>query len=192
MIELPNKTRRSWLRSFWLVVSATIGLTVAVPLAVFVSAEWFGIGVLAALIIAVPGLLWPKVVDKPYRSWNRLALYYARVASLYVKLISFHFVIVMARRSESGLILGDPGDTMSGWQPREPLALAAYKSLHDVVKTQGFHKKGWIPTYLSWAMGTRQLHAVLLLPYIMLLRALAGDGHTDATPSPDMDIYTLF
>ena len=187
-IILPSRPRRAWLMSFWLVSSAASGVLVGLLSALLVAPGWIGAGVILALVMAVPGLLWPRLVSRPYRVWNRLARYFARCARLVLMGICYGVIFVAVGRAGSSLQLRRPPSTTSLWSPRATLASAAYFHQYDAAAPQP-PQTGWLRSYLSWARGSGNVCAVCLVPFLLLLKPLQAEQEGSSFPT---NIYTLF
>lgn len=187
MIILPSPARRECLISFWLTISVSSGLLIGALLSLLISPRWFGLGVILALTLALPGLIWPQVVSLPYRIWNRLARDFTHYARTLVLGICYYIIFAAVARTGSSLRLASPTSPQSLWIPRGTLASTAYPHQYDATK-KGSSQRGWIGNYLSWAWQTGNLWTVFLLPFLILLSAL----ESDQDKSLPTDIYTLF
>lgn len=188
MITLLSPPRRAWLMSFWLAISLCSGLLIGLLSALLISPPWFGIGVMLALVLACPGLLWPQAIARPYAVWNRRARYFGRAAHLWLMGICFYIIFVAVGRTGSSLRLAHPPPTTSLWVPRGTLAPSAYGSQHGASDGASL-QKGWIATFLSWAVRSGNFWALSLLPFFILLSALQIDQKKSNFPA---NIYTLF
>jgi hypothetical protein len=186
MITLRSPPRRAWVTSFWLAVSLGSGLLVGLLSAFLISPRWFGLGVMLALVLALPKRLWTQTIA--YRLWNRLARYFGHAAHLWLMGICFAIIVGAVGRKGSSLRLARPSSTASLWMPRRTLAPAAYISQYSTA-TAGATEKGWIATFFSWAIQSGNLWALSLLPFFMLLSALRTDQRKSNFPA---NIYTLF
>jgi hypothetical protein len=187
-IDLPSPPRRTRLMSFWLVSSAVSGVLVGILSALLVAPEWIGTGVILALLMAVPGFLWPQFVSRPYQVWNRLARYFARRACLVLIGVCYFVIFVAVGRAGSSLQILRPTFSSSLWLPRGTLTPAAYFHQYDVT-VKGFPQTGWVRSYFSWALGSGNVWAVCLLPFLLLLKSLQVDQKSSSFPT---NIYTLF
>lgn len=190
MTILPTQyiARRAWLTSFWLVICASSGLLFVVLSVLLASPWWLGAGVILTVALALLGLLWSQAISLPYRAWNKLAMYFAWAGRLYLTGIYFFVMFVVVGQVRSSFKLGGAAALgASGWVPRKPLAPAAYPSQYDVAISDSSHK-GWVRTYLSWALHSGNFWAVFLLPFLILLNALEPDGKKTIP----IGIYTLF
>ena len=172
--------------SFWLAVSLGSGLLIGLLSALLISPRWFGLGVMLALVLALPRPLWRQTIA--YRLWNRLARYFGNAAHVWLMGICFAIIVVAVGQKGSSLRLARPSSTESLWMPRGTLAPAAYISQYSA-ETGRAPEKGWIATFFSWAIQSGNLWALSLLPFFLLLSALRTDQRKSNFPA---NIYTLF
>src|SRR6516162_3830377 len=92
MITLVFPPRRAWVTSFWVVASLGSGVFVGLLSALLISPRWFGLGVIVALVLALPRPLRRQTIA--YRAWNRLARDFGWAAHLWLLAISFAIVVV--------------------------------------------------------------------------------------------------
>ena len=185
MITLPAYwARRAWLRSFWLAVSLVGGLFTGALLACLASPRWVAMGGVAAVVLAVPGLLWPRLVSLPYRVWNKLAREFARYAGLWLMAICFYIIFVAVGRVGSSLALL-PSPTGSLWTAREAQEREGWQG----IRPEESLRKGWIAAFISWAARSGNWWACCLLPFLMMLAAFESEPETNGLPT---SIYTLF
>jgi len=187
MLILPNPPRRAWLISFWIASCLSLGLLVGLVLAVLVSPLWFGIGLLLAFILSVPGLLWPHAVLVPYKLWGRVTLFYARAARVLLKGICFYLVIFPVALAGSSLRLARPVTSESQWIPRRIAEPVTHQREFNG-RTREQSQAGWIKDYLSWAAEPSNWWSVCLLPFLTILLAMSTDEEHDFPAN----IYTLF
>lgn len=190
MITLISLPRHAQLMGFWLAISLCGGLLTAVLSSLFIAPRWFGLGVALTPLLAVPGLLWPQAIARPYTVWNRLAHYFGRAARLWLMGICYYLIIILVAvgRAGSSLRVARPTPTASLWVPRGTLGPSAYVSQHGAA-TAASPQKGWIGTFLSWASESGNVWALSLLPFFILLAALQIDEKKSSFPAK---IYTLF
>ena len=186
MITLVFPPRRAWVTSFWLVASLGSGVFVGLLSALLISPRWFGLGVLVALVLALPRPLRRQTIA--YRAWNRLARDFGRAAHLWLVAISFAIVVVAGGQKGRYLRLARPSSTASLWMPRGTLVPSVYISPYSAATARA-PEKGWIATFFSWARQSGNLWALSLLPFFMLLSALRTNQGKSDLPA---DIYTLF
>jgi hypothetical protein len=188
MVILPYPPRRAWLRSFALVMGLTGGLLTGVLLSLPVSPRWSASGVFVALVLALPGLLWPQTVSIPYRVWNKLAREFTRCARLWLTGICFYIAFVAVGRLGSSLRLARPTADGSLWVPRQSGAPTAYGSPHGVVTAEA-SQGSWVSAFVSWAVRSGNGWACCLLPFMALLSVLEPAQENGNVPA---DIYTLY
>jgi hypothetical protein len=189
MIMLPIQIRRTYLISFWLVMSAIIGLLIGGLGSSLISPYCFVFGLMLAVCMALVGLRWPQCVLTPYRFWNKLAYGIARVLSLVLLGVCFFTIFIFARlgSTRSSLRLDRKTDGESMWISRGTLPPIAYLSMSSAI-IKDPTEKCWILTFLSWVVQSGNFWAFCLLPFMILLRFL--DAHQDrGFPA---NIYTLF
>lgn len=187
-IILPSPPRRAWLRSFWLVSSAASGVFVGLLSALLVAPVWFATGVILACVMAVPGLLWPQLVSRPYRVWNWMARSFARRARFVLMGLCYFVIFVAVGRAGSLLQLRRPSSNTSLWLPRGTLASSAYFHQYDAPAPE-LPQTGRLRAYLSWALGSGNAWAVCLVPFLLLLKPLQAEQEGSSFPT---NIYTLF
>ncbi len=187
IILLPTPRRRAQLMSFWLVISIFSGLVFGVLLSQLVAPRWSGLGLIVALGLALPGYLRPEVASIPYGVWNRLARYYMRGARVLLKGICFYIIFASVAHIGSRLMLTRPSATKSLWVARGTRPASSYCFQYDG-KTNRSTQKGWIRTYVSWAVQSGNLWTACLLPFLILLRAVEVE---ERSVSPT-NVYTLF
>ena len=189
MITLPRfPPGRAWLQSFWMAMSLTSGAMVSIVCGLLISPWWFASGAAFAVVMAVPGLLWPQLASPPYRAWNKLARGVVRVARLWVTGVCFYIICVTVGLTGSYARLARPTSHESLWVARRTPASAAYGGGYDGVPRE-FARKGWIRAYFAWARQSGNVWAVCLLPFLILLSATENDENQNRIAS---NIYTLF
>lgn len=185
---LPSSPNRLWLLSFWLAICLLAGMTTGIALWVLASPAWSGLGLILTAALAMMGLLRPILVAWPYKVWNGLAGSYTRLARMWVAKTCFYIIFGAVGRTGAALSLTRPTSvTESYWVPRDTLPSKTY--VHEYKKmTEGSTRSSWIRTFVSWAVGSRNLWACCLLPFLILLRAL----ETEEKRSFPSNIYTLY
>lgn len=187
MITLPASPNRLWLLSFWLVISSIIGLAVGMLSSLLLSPSWFLLGVSAALVLAVAGLRRPRKLSGPYEFWNGLASKFAYFARLWIMGVCFYVTFFAVGQTGASLRLTRPNsDAKSFWLSRESLAPSAYCQYG--ASTKGSTPRGWISSFFSWAVGSKNLWACCLLPFLIALRMF----ETEEESSFPSSIYTLY
>ncbi len=187
MMILPSPPRRAWLMSFSFVISLSTGFLLAAVTALLGSRPWFLVGMIFAMLLAAVGLIRPEMARTSYRVWNVLARFYCRGAGLLLKGICFYGIFVPAGWAGSSLLLTRPTAFRSLWMPRQTLDPTTYTSQYDALD-EGCSRRGWITSLLFWASRSRNIWALFVLPFLILLSALQDDEES-TFPS---GIYTLF
>lgn len=186
MITLPP-VRRVTLQSFWLAICLFGGLLLGSLLSLLVSFSWALCGAGIAVVLALPGLLWPQMMVLPYRVWNRLAREVARFASLILMSTCFYIVLVAVGRAGSTLNLAHSMAPPSSWVPRDTLAPTTYPYQHGI-PTNDSRSRGWIASLVSWGRASGNLWVCCLVPFLILLSVFASEQESNVPT----DIYTLF
>jgi hypothetical protein len=189
MIMLPVKIRRTYLKSFWLVISAVIGLLISGLGSSLISPHCFGLGFMLAVCMALVGLRWPQYILMPYRFWNKLAYGIARVLSLLLLGVCFFIIFIVARigSTKSRLRLDRPAKGESMWVSRGTLPPKAYLSMSSAIMKDPT-EKCWISAFVSLVSESGNYWASCLLPFFILLRFLEI-GDEIKLPK---NIYTLY
>jgi hypothetical protein len=189
MITLPPyPPRRAWLTSFGLVMSLVGGLLIGALLSLRISPGWFIVGIVVALLLSLPGLLWPQTVSIPYRAWNKLAYAFAHLARLWLTGVCFYIVFVAVGRLGSSLKLDRSSADGSLWVSRETSVPVTYGSPHGIIRAKS-SRRGWVSAFVSWALQSGNGWACCLLPFLLLLSVLEGEQEESVLPT---HTYTLF
>lgn len=152
------------------------------------SSSWSIIGLPVAVVIMLPGYLWPySTISLPYRAWNKLASYVETWARTLLLMISYYTVILAVGRTSSRFTKAGTRPRSSGWVPVQKSDEHAYKSQY-VVPIEIGHSGSWLSEYFGWALQSQNLWALSLLPHFALLAAI-DSGEQENTA---VDIYTLF
>lgn len=117
-LSLPGHVRRVQLRSYWLALTLVIGPVVVLLgfLLGSVRGALFAAGMSAACALA--GVLRPRLVRRPYRAWNSLAIRVSRSAELWSAAVGFSLLPEWLRRAGGGSPGGARWREGSGWSPR--------------------------------------------------------------------------
>ena len=186
-IILPNQPRRIGLIGFWLTVSTSFALLISLLLWLLSFPQWFWVGVILILGLALFGILQPASVSRPYRFWNRMAGYFARRASLLLMAICYFVIFVAVGLAGARILIAAPVPIQSMWVPRRTEAPAEYASQYDC-ETKEVPAENWISVLLSWARRSGNLWACCLLPFLLLLSYLETGKESSVSGS----IYTLY
>ena len=176
--------------SFWLAhESCVVDCSSVFSLALLISPRWFGLGVMLALVLALPGLLWPQAIARPYRVWNRLARYFGRAAQ---PMADGHLLLYYFRGSGTDRVIPPAGSPDSYHSRSGSLG----ERLHRVPMSASMVPQ---PERLLRRVGLRlsshglsqsgNIWALSLLPFFILLSALQIDQKKSNFPA---NIYTLF
>jgi hypothetical protein len=188
MRSLPFPASYAWLKSFWLAMSLASGLLIGSLVSLFTASFWFPLVVVAALVLAIPGLLRPQIAARPYRAWNKLGRILAHHAQQWILLLCFYLVFIAVGRVGSLLKLSHTRDTKSQWLSRENHISAMYGGSNGITIEQSPHRH-WISSFLRWATDTNNCWACCLLPFLLLCAAFDSEQEEDTVPD---SIYTLF
>lgn len=130
------------------------------------------------LVPAVAGALSPWSLAGPYRSWNRLAARFARVARTAVLGVAFAVFTVVGRAGARFALRPDAAGP--GWTPKSPPGGPGASGRQDDVP--------WFRRLLAWGQGTENRWSAWLVPYLLLLEWLEADREAGGAE----DIYTLY
>jgi hypothetical protein len=188
MINLPP-TSSSSLKCFCLACSLIAGFTIEIVAFSIDSKVGMGLGVTVGAGLAAAGRLWPAIVSKPYRIWDRLARRYAGMLRQVILLVSYWliFPIVGQAASSSGLKISSSNQSL--WVSRAALSTKSYFWQHDSNRNPLGKDRGWICTFISWSIQSRNIWSCSLLPFLILLSFLEEAEQQDHVPS---NIYTLY
>jgi hypothetical protein len=191
MISLPFPPNHVWLKSFWLVMSAAGGILIGAVLFRLLVPLWLASAVAGtgAVVLAVPGLLWPQIASRPYRAWNKLGCIFARNARRWLLLICYYLVFVAVGRIGASLRLSRPVIAKSQWIPRHSYTPSTYGyGTRGVIVEESPYRR-WISSFLAWATSTHNEWVCCLLPFLLLYAALESEQEESSFP---IGIYTLF
>ena len=180
----PNKAR---LKSFWLVVSASVFLALLiVPLfRIPFSPGWLVPATISTAIVALPGILRPSLVTLPYRAFNKAARLMASLLSEWIMFICFGAVTVAAGRKWDWLMASPPSTNASHWIARNGGNLDENGSITIVDGDE----TDWLTPFLKWIRRTGNWTMYLLLPYMHLLSAIQREQESLDVPD---NVYTLY
>ena len=185
-VILPPARRSSILIAFWLALSVLSGITISVILSLWISPMQAPLGLIAVPVLALPGLLWPRLAILPYRAWNKLAAVFEHWSRTLFMGICFYVIVVAVGRSGAALRLSRPDVGQSLWVRRQD-STGEPNGFERVVATEE-HSRSWIHNFLRWSAKSRNLWACGVLPFLILLSALEHEQEN----SVPKDIYTLF
>lgn len=186
-IILPSRPRPACLMGFWLGITLAGGLVIGFLLAVLVSPLVSGIALILALLLALLGFLQRQVVSIVYNAWNWMARRFTGVARRILLRICFYVIFAGVGLTGSSLGIGRPTSSRSMWVRRKTLQPIAYFHQYNL-STKELPRRGWVITFVSWAVRSGNFWAFCLLPFLILL----GSLHADQERSFPANIYTLF
>jgi hypothetical protein len=188
---LPTPIGRSRLRSFWLLVSvlagALLGCLVAVASALSLTTVSVAAGT-CALVLALPGLLRPYTVQWAYRGWNFAARRLAGYAERYLTFVCFATVMVSSSLGSPTRTFEHSPSRSSMWFSRGTQTPSTYAEQHNAGGASTGEGR-WTVDFRTWARASGHPAAVMLLPFLALLRHAGGDRVDRPTNS---NIYTLY
>ena len=188
MINLPPVSSLS-LKSFCLTFSLIAGFAIGIAAFSIDPKLGMGLGVTLGAGVAAAGRLWPAIVSKAYRGWDRLARWYAhllRQVTLFVSYWSI-FPIVGQAASSSGLMISSSNQSL--WVSRTALLTKSYFRQYDSNGNASWKERNWILNFISWSIQSRNIWSCSLLPFLILLSFLEETEQRDHVPS---NIYTLY
>jgi hypothetical protein len=183
-VTLPFGCRRAERRSF----GATIMLLLLVVLACGIRSWTSFIGG-AAVIVSVAALtLWfPRLLEWPYRAWNKAARLYASWATRCVTAVCFYVIVCAVGFATSASRRATSMPSVSAWRPHRALPPDSYESQYELADSAGTGA-GWNRAFISWCRRTDNAWALSLLPFLVVL----GWLHAESSGPQPADIYTLF
>jgi hypothetical protein len=186
MILLPIHPRWA-LKGLWVVVCAISGVKAGSAVWVLGWPGELAVGVAVAGAVWLVGLAFPPLVVFVHLAWNwaaRRITRYGRPALLWI----CYFVVLLAVGKKNGRF-GATGAVPAGslWMGRETLAPEAYALPFNII-TNGATAGGWVRGYVRWAVRSKNLWAIAVLPFLVLIAAL--EEREDL--SLPANVYTLF
>jgi hypothetical protein len=185
-IRLLSKPRRAWLTGFGLCASAMTFSGFAVIALREKSFFICGVGACLTVAVALAAHLWPWAWTLPYRAWNKLAKHYGDIARLYFLGLCYLIVSAVGLAGPSKDFTRDPRFG-SGWISRKSSSEPISNSRVQGDDTKAL-KRGWIRTYVLWAIQSGQIWRCALLPFLILLSMLGSDERSHVPTQT----YTLF
>lgn len=184
MLVLPRPPRRAWVRAFWIVTSlAAGGLAAGAAAGLALPAPPIGAGTGLALLLS--GLVLPRLPVLAYRAWSKATRRYARFASEALIAVWYPVLFGALRPGGSALLRRRPAPGHSLWRIHPTLGPDTYQSLDE---RPAADTGGWLRRYGRWAVRSRHLWSLALLPLLVLLAALDSEEPEEAPAG----IYTLF
>lgn len=188
-LTLPDPTEPEALLSFWAAIAVMVGGGVGGMVAVAgrsaVQAAAFS--ALASAVFALVGYLYEPAAARLYRTWNRAARGYGRVAARLVTAIWYWTAFTTAAAT------GDGGRMHAGrasWRPRGTLSPEGYGDLGFTLDRRSSRDDvGGAGDYARWILRSGRYWAITLVPLLWTLRAL--DTRKDR-PGSESNVYTLY
>ena len=187
-IALPNLQRRGYLRGFSLALS--LGAVVAVSLLLVLAGlphPWT-VGLAAGVVICLIGFAQEELVARIYRAWNRrLVRPLSNVITRLLLKTCYSLILAATRKAGQSprFHIGTQGS--SSWTHRSSVPPEAYAALF-VGQQLTSQNQCWVSNYCSWALKTKNVWALSLLPFLALLRWATIEEEKAFTAN----IYTLF
>jgi hypothetical protein len=184
-LTVPEQDRRIIQRSFWFLISAGAGVVTGIIGWVLHIAP-----LICALLgfVAVGSLAFAneQLLRKLYHAWNnRIIRPLSNIATAIILRICHIMIFTATGRTGSRLRLGKNGATL--WAERDRGANHT-TTLPFPINAAASAPNGWIRMYLRWAVHTRNVWAVFLIPFFCLLRMVS----TEEPAAAAGNIYTLF
>lgn len=146
----------------------------------------WALGVIGGIALALLAFVQEEFVRRLYGAWHwKLIRPLARLTSNAVMGICLFIIFVGTGRAGSRLRFGGHADTT--WEPRNSLPSDAY-GLPFAGRGEFSAKTGWIRGYIHWAIRSRNVWSLLLIPFLCFLRMLS----TEEQKAVEENIYTLF
>jgi len=184
---LPT-VHHSVVKSFWVVLHVCVGISVCGVLAGS-APNWIPLAIAMVLTTMLFGLMPSKLrfLWLMYRGWNEAVIRFAKIMKTIILGICFFVVLVAVGGSKGQLRVNKLPLSESLWTARNRKFTSNFKSLSHVAG-ENAGEKGWVSSYLSWAIHTKHIWALGLLPFLFLLSAL----DTEQKETMPSGIYTLF
>lgn len=188
---LPTRSNRALLRSFWIIMSLGGGVlsgAVAWLMAGVPFAPSLGTGGAVALIIALPGTLFPYSVATPYRAWNWIVRRFCALAVRYLTAVCFRTVGLALSVGAAPDRFESTHSGRSGWRGRGTQPREAYRG-EDIEPFPGPPGSGF-RSVRAWMRASGPRLSWTLLPFLELIRWL--DTGSVEQEAPSTYIYTLY
>ena len=184
--------RRAELIAFWLTSSLAVGVLITAYALFHFFLSAFVWGICVAVVMAVPGLLWPaRVIGAPYKIFRRLAYHYVRCARFILLHVCYFIVFTAVGRCGSLLKLKRANPAESLWDRRETLSPENCIYKYDAGSPNA--RGNWIKDYLKWTWQSGNKWAACLLPFIIALKSLTQLIEVyEERPDIRSSIYTLY
>jgi len=181
-LTLPVEDRRVMVRSFWAVISAGFGWAVWVFLHLIGFPLSWAAGLLAMIGTGLLVLVNERIVRRLYHAWNkRIARPLGKIATEILLRICLLIVFVAVGRAGSRFRFSEAANS-SAW-------LAARHGSPPVGERLSLRKRPtWARSYVAWAVQSGNAWAIVLIPFLWLLRMFA----VEQQHATQANIYTLF
>jgi len=186
-IILLYHNRRAWLRSFWLTMSAALGILAGLLMWGFPAGTRVVVGLVVTVIVALPGVFRPGLARQALRAWNALARLFARAGTAWLTAVCFYVVIRAMRGTGSSLGPHPPAPGDSLWTPWPEGS--AGRTLADGIVAARVAGSGWVRDFTAWVRSSRNSWGLALLPMLLVLSTLETAQDVEAPPP---GIYTLY
>lgn len=187
MIRLSEFPRRASLIAFWLVVTVSLGVVIALFLSIFVGKLAIFLSVLVSFLMWTTGFYNLGLVKKFYTGWDMCAKKLSRAVSK-ASMLSTHLLINYYGK----LLQSDFRDSLKPTHAQDMWSAKTTQSPESYSSTWfsgSVHSSdSWIRDLLYWSIHTRNLWVLALMPNLVLLELLKSN---ERTPSYN-NIYTLF
>jgi hypothetical protein len=182
MLTLPAfPPRRAWIWAFWLAFSLSAGVSCALLLAATISWQWVIAAPAIAGLLLFAGWIDARIVEYPYRAWNKLAREFTRVGRLWVLAVLYYGVFMPVGWAGSLMRVAAPKSGESLWTEHSPFC--------EDIRFSACGTQKWLTAYLSWCRPSRNRWAIWLVPFLLLLTILETEEQTDSVPT---NTYTLY
>ena len=183
-LTVPEQDRKIVLRSFWFVISLGAAVMVGFIGWILHIGPWI---CAIAVFVATGSLAFANehLVRRLYHAWNnRIIRPLSNAATVAILRMCHLLVFTATGKSGSHLRLGREGITL--WTERD--GGTNHTSTLPFAANAGTMPNGWIRIYLRWAIQTRNVWAIFLIPFFCLLRMVSAEQPAAAAGN----IYTLF
>ena len=184
-LTVPEQDRRIVHRSFWLLISIGAGVIAGIVGWILHLNFWMA----ALIVFAGTGsvaFINEQLLRKLYHAWNnRIIRPLSNITSVIILRICH--LLVFTATGKAGSRFWVERDGTSLWNRRQNGGNHATE-LPFAAHAIGKMPAGWVRTYIRWAMQTRNLWAIFLIPFFCLLRMVS----TEEPAAAAGNIYTLF
>jgi hypothetical protein len=183
-LTLPSGVRRAEIKSFCVAMSGIVLFMHFLA----IGASWSCIYATTGIVsFALLGLIYPRLMKVPYRIWNKSAKLYARFAQTYLMAICYYIIVTIVRLAGKSRQFVPTRSSSSSWVLLRSLPGDVYDSQYEAFDPLS-SRPPWIVGFVSWAWRTRNICALCVLPFLIMISVLESDNATAHAPN----IYTLF